>query len=1435
MSDIQLLRRLVRQQTLNIGARVTNLYGAVPGESPAVLVQQEQTFLIAQIAGTRLVSPEEFYAIYVATTERRFQVVQAVEGVVVASTFNSAGTPSTFLLRSSVELPAPINIPLTIETDAPTSAFAVYVDGTLIRRGNGSISIPISFSQGRHTLEIVAVARVFGISVPSTVRFTYSLENLAAPVWAGYTTGYLDPLTGTTIVTLEWYVDPRAGGWSLYRKIIDVLGPINSVGEIDESGEFYIQLEGDVEALIVPVGSQVTAGSEVLGIVLKSGYSAETDKVEIKIKANTNLTATTQDWIGRYAAVNTYSEITRVKRTLSSNTMKWADAGVVIGLTYEYTLQAFGLFDETQLSPMSDVLLVVPGDNEPPASIVFLENYPVVDGGQVIVKYLTPPDPDYEGVRVIYVEEPVSGFGTANTGTSAAQIVDNEKAWTIDEFVGFNIKITGNTGAGLITTISSNTETTLTFDPPFPIEIDNTSTYQIYRIVNIITDYGIPSTLDELRFNIISAGRYYFCTFDRARNIQTLDEAAFWDYDTTMDLTTPLTDVLVYDRTETGEQSQTIVGMTLYSVPPAIEELLDTFESEDDSTFPVVDSGIFDSSGNTTMIFKDADKSWDTDEWVGYKVRIFSEGANYNRIATITAMGGTQFTVDFDVPVPPNGMSYQILGHAPKITPTATENWTISSAGKLAIRNSQLEFVGAAGDVALAHIDSLKASDFRYEAKLYRGGTGHANIGTNLVYKANAAGTYRWEYGALHNDSDFVTLRYRYNSGGAGSWTNLDTEYPWTAGSARKLIVEIDGDTHTFRIADAYGHNEKIVGRARIQGTPEADTKVGWYVSGNPTAGTIFGDVFDEARVMDTLGLVRIRYKLIPHDDFLEIPIWKGQVYSGSSSVLVDNTKLWIPSELVGLYLRITGGPGVSSDSVIASNTETSIVPETNFFQALSGASQYLVYDKYYTGTERLRWWALRETKVPMYLLYHGERLGTQAEPEHRMLIDPNKIAEVELQLSQIAYGEFEGTIRATIVPDDDVAYWRLLLRKATWPTNDGTETGIPDLQYRKFEGEKQDIIEWTTTTISLGVGLWYAVAIPYDTNGVSGVAVFDSIDVLDTAPGAPTGEKSIRILSNGPVANPSGSPLVNPIPVVYLASESGAVIPSSGVSITASSTDSVLAFSGDTVESTNASGYASFDNLILTGTNQTGDRIRYSAGGYADAIGTIIYMGSSPNKLLVITQQPTAMMRKAITQPTFVVGLYNTDGTVEETTGVTITATASNGYTLGGATANTVDGFANFPQLSMSHLSGDPIGTTQITFTAGGYTTAVSNVINVISRGIYSLTSLTVARIASTNDFIVEWGIPSDLAHPSTLAKIDIHVGLKSVPGLGAYLVTDGYVWEKDSGSDPLKGNAIAERWITYGGKASDTLIITATLKIYGYAVHTMKLDYTFNGVLAL
>lgn len=399
-------------------------------------------------------------------------------------------------------------------------------------------------------------------------------------------------------------------------------------------------------------------------------------------------------------------------------------------------------------------------------------------------------------------------------------------------------------------------------------------------------------------------------------------------------------------------------------------------------------------------------------------------------------------------------------------------------------------------------IDTGRTQNLRIEAQITRGGSAHLDLGNNLIYRSAGlhSGDFHWAFGCVHSSDTSVNLRYRYSSGGVGDWTTLASDYNWSINTSKKLIVELDGDVHTFRIADAYGHDERILGR--VQDSRSDGTRAGWQVRGN-----VATDKLDNFRVMDFASLVRIKYKLSPDDDRLEIPLWTGTVASGNTALIVDSTKNWSINELVGAYLRIVEGPGVGSDSIIVANSETSITPDLEFMAVPTSASEYLVYDKYYTGTERLQFWRTRGLKEPKYLLYHGERRGAAAEPEQRMLIDANHVPEIIMSLSQVGYTVTEGILRIIIEPDDDVATWELYLRKDNWPTlpvgsANPDEFGEPDTDYRRYQGST-DLKE---QDLYLNLGTWYVLAVPYDTNGARGPVVSAFMELIGNDPGDGSG-----------------------------------------------------------------------------------------------------------------------------------------------------------------------------------------------------------------------------------------------------------------------------------------------------------------------------------------
>lgn len=74
--------------------------------------------------------------------------------------------------------------------------------------------------------------------------------------------------------------------------------------------------------------------------------------------------------------------------------------------------------------------------------------------------------------------------GTAESGTTTS-LTDTDKAWIIDQWVGFVIYISGGTGIGQFLIVTANTATVLSFATA--TAPDNTSTYGLYRSTDLYT------------------------------------------------------------------------------------------------------------------------------------------------------------------------------------------------------------------------------------------------------------------------------------------------------------------------------------------------------------------------------------------------------------------------------------------------------------------------------------------------------------------------------------------------------------------------------------------------------------------------------------------------------------------------------------------------------------------------------------------------------------------------------------------------------------------------------------------------------------------------------------------------------------------------------------------------------------------------------------
>ena len=1109
MSVLELVRRIIRQQSDRIGQPVANLYGAVSETPAAILEDGGTTWNLAMIPGNVPVSIQDFYGQYSNNENTKYEKLTSTFG---ASSFilpkNESGTPYAFLLNGGIICDGNTVVPFAIAGGSATNPFTIFLDGVLQRTFYGEGSINLNLSAGKHVIEVIGTTDTLAIAVPSSVTIRSDQAALTKPVWEEVAGGYSDPAAGIPSARLRWYNDMSTGGWVVYRRSPQLITLISRVSDVDAYGKFSVEFSGDFTSQ-VRRGQEALTGSITIGTIL--GDSVDQTNTEVSIQLGSAFRDVDPTWVGQELYVATWGQIADKRNTGTSGLVEFQDNTVVGGDYYEYMLRPYGMFNSIELGPASDTRGTRAGDYTPPGSIVFLTGYPRVADKVVTVKFTTPSDLDYAGVYVHYTQVSVTGISSG--GNTTTTLKDTTKALGTSSVVGSYVRITGGTGAGQFATIISNTATqfTISASTPWATIPDGTSTYTVYAIVPIVTDYGIPSATDEFTFLAPYEGTYYFRAFDNAGNVQEILGSPSWTYTPVVEAPIPNTQLVVNNRSSTGKVESNLLGITVYAVPAASEVVLDTFDVSDGTKFVQQYSSTSDASGNTTTTVKKTGAGWTVNAYANKWVQLTS-GVMVGKQAKIVSNTSTVLSLatGFLWPVTPDSVNFKIWDQVPDKMPVSTlgvgagtENWNLTDTTTVLVNNGHAVFLGPQGKLHEMYLDSTLADKFRYELTINRGGLGHFSgaqiTGSNLTYRGDTTNANRWEFGITHSSDAIVNIRYRYLSGGAGTWFGLYSGYAWGKNTPQKLVIELDGNVHTFKIADAFGHNELILGRVTsTAGSNPAQTKVGWQIRGNSG-----DDWIDNTRVLNISDLVNIKYSVSPDEDDLQNVHFTGTVTSGSTAELNDLFKQWITNELVNDRVLITAGPGKGDDRRIVSNTSNRLIPDTPFSAALTTSSTYIVYATQYEATERAQFWRQSSPLFSKSLKFHGERAAAAPEVEKRVLLDANTIPELSMTVSKITEYSSIATadLSIQIYPDDDVKRWEFYMRKGGNPTFDGTQLGVLDPQYKRFDVPA--VV--TQRTVQVGTGTWYCAAVGYDSNGTPGIVVFQTIvvaitGVVDTA-----------------------------------------------------------------------------------------------------------------------------------------------------------------------------------------------------------------------------------------------------------------------------------------------------------------------------------------------
>lgn len=469
MNTLELLRQLVRQQTVGIGEPVTNLHGGVAPEASSVVVSRDAEWAVLQLAGASMRSLNEFYSTWYAQTSRTITTIQAVDGVILIGEpdSNKQGAQRAYLVRGCVRAESPVVAHLEVEALQGLGSFAVYVDGVLQRRGSNRLTMPLALDTGQHVIDIMAVAELWAVSLPSSIRVQPSNELLDPPIWSSIIGGYMD-IEGTPIVTLTWHTDPRVGGWVLRRRDLQDLGTIMTVSEANTVGEFGVEIDGDWTRLAI-AGQDLLAGHDLMGTILQSTYTTDTTRTLVRLRLSNGRIATSPFWTSRNAATGQFVELTRIRRADTTPLITYVDTHVVVGQGYEYGLQPFGFFGETTLGPLSTIEYVRAGDAPipqiPRTTAVFDDRSPdgAVSMSIVRATFRMTPTPDTQD------------SGTSTGANAATTLNDTGKLWTPNQFspndatrAVFYVRIDGTAAAaGQMRRVEGNTTTQITVTPPW--------------------------------------------------------------------------------------------------------------------------------------------------------------------------------------------------------------------------------------------------------------------------------------------------------------------------------------------------------------------------------------------------------------------------------------------------------------------------------------------------------------------------------------------------------------------------------------------------------------------------------------------------------------------------------------------------------------------------------------------------------------------------------------------------------------------------------------------------------------------------------------------------------------------------------------------------------------------------------------------------------
>jgi len=1111
LSILESIRRLIRQDTVKVGGPVGNLYGAVTSDLNLLQATPVQSWLVLEVAGAAMPDVETFFQNYGIFGGRMLLVVAQDGGVTVPATQSGR----IQLIRTTATIQQRTTFTLRVAVTQPGGECAVYVNGTLLRRGEGVTAIPITLDVGSHDITVVSNANTTTITAPTGLELSGETDLPARPTWVSVTTNYLDTSVGSAQNTLTWLADPKVGGYYVLRRQRVPLrstaqgasptdATVLSYGEIGADGAYPVVMQG-THATQLTVGSELLAEFESLGII--SQVLPEDDgNTSVRLRLLPGQSLPPSSVIGNFTYLGTFSPVTQVARTTNASSLVYVDSAVTFGQAYEYALVAYGLVNPAMRSQRSDVIYVVAGDVQPPGSIVFSEGYPVVENGFVTARFTTPVDSDYQGVN-IYLHKRVQNEVALDqfvdytvTSVSGRNITINDPELPVNSLLGYTVRWDN----GIEYEVVSNTAGTIEVSKDLLPPPTNGTSLTIFQNIKIKTDYGNPNTPDEVSFTINELGRYVFATFDRARNEQKDFEAAY--FDATAFTTTTKLPVVAFRQLVSGEQA--------YFADPY----------KDSVSYAIVELYGYNSGVPNNQKFDGVElyyrRRLDNSDRLLMPVPFSGQGFPW------VVSGSGQAILDQHNIVtvnPPPVVSGGILSRYVALSRTREDNWIrVWAENADGLSTDVLTFVVDYDDTP--EVTSLETSIDPTKVNVNnQPGLGPGSASFSAVIDDDTQGFRWWVNPSDPGEPTEAAPAH------VGSLTikrfNVEHRIALPLGRTKTLVVEPYRSWNTTT-SQAEGDKGEQVSRLLVR-TPRSYVAFENKDAKGDRSATDVTAVFSMSPVpvkVFPTGLTQYRAGTISGNTLQDGSAgWTpGQYNSGQPTA-------WYFAKLVNITGNVTTVVAVRQ---IRSNTASVLelvgsVPSpgtVNNYQIIDGSVfvRKRAIDEADTGTASFLPTSGRETysrSADFYLDYYATKNGCLPESTRSTQVDEDSVAEFgSLEMS---YDSASRRLTVTAKdPDDDCKYWQLFLKRATYPvlgaaasppadnvnTDEITKKSL-DVQYLRLASADVSPSSCTyTQTVEPG-GTWYAIAVPYNSFNQQGQRIGKSFTT-----GA--GQSTVRLTS---------------------------------------------------------------------------------------------------------------------------------------------------------------------------------------------------------------------------------------------------------------------------------------------------------------------------------